>query len=214
MGAPVVYVMTHDSIGLGEDGPTHQPVEHLASLGRCRTCVSFAPAMPSRRPKPGNSRRAAPMGPTLIALTRQNLPQLRTDAGKTNRLAEGAYEILKARAARPRLAVRLRLGGRDCRQGSCHAAGKRVFRPASSPCPRWSCSFHARRRTRCRGWRRAGQGWRRGGGALGWDAIIGQGAPFIGMCGFGASAPAKDLYKHFGITAEAVTEAVMRRHNG
>jgi len=84
MGAGVVYVMTHDSIGLGEDGPTHQPVEHLAALRAIPTCAYSGRATPSRSPNAGSWRSTGIDGPTVLALTRQNLPQLRTSAPNDN----------------------------------------------------------------------------------------------------------------------------------
>jgi len=84
MGTGVVYVMTHDSIGLGEDGPTHQPVEHLSALRAIPNMRVSVPATPSKSRNAGNSRSTAATGPTVLALTRQNLPQLRSSAPAGN----------------------------------------------------------------------------------------------------------------------------------
>ncbi len=215
MGVPVVYVMTHDSIGLGEDGPTHQPVEHLAAMRAIPNLRTFRPCDAIETAEAWELAATRTDGPTLIALTRQNLPQLRTEAGKQNMLALGAYELAKAEGGKAKaslfasgseveiaMAARKQLQEKGVPTRVVSVPSMELFQAQSADYQK-SIVGDAPVKVGIEAAIR-----------FGWDAIIGQGSPFIGMCGFGASAPAKDLYKHFGITAEAVFDAVMRRHNG
>jgi transketolase len=210
MGTGVVYVMTHDSIGLGEDGPTHQPVEHLAALR----------AMPNMRVfRPCDSIEVAECwelalnridGPTVLALTRQNLPQLRTSAGD-NPCQHGGYELV---AAKGEAKATLFASGSEVEIAV--AAQKQLAergvaaRVVSVPSLELLLAQPAEKRAAIIGNApvnvaiEAAVRW-------GWDAVIGQDGEFIGMHSFGASAPAKDLFKHFGITAEAAVNAVLKR---
>jgi transketolase len=169
MGTGVVYVMTHDSIGLGEDGPT------------------------------------------VLALTRQNLPQLRTSAPNDNPCAHGAYELV---AAQGEAKVSLFASGSEVEIAV--AAQKQLAergiasRVVSVPSLELLLAQPADRQKAIIGNApvkiaiEAAVRW-------GWDAVIGQDGEFVGMHGFGASAPAKDLFKHFGITAEAAVNAALKR---
>ena len=113
MGTGVVYVMTHDSIGLGEDGPTHQPVEHLAALRAIPNMRVFRPCDAVEVAECWELALNRTDGPTVLALTRQNLPQLRTTAPAENPCSHGAYELVAAAGRRQGVAVRLGLRGRD-----------------------------------------------------------------------------------------------------
>jgi transketolase len=211
MGAGVVYVMTHDSIGLGEDGPTHQPVEHLAALR----------AIPNMRVfRPGDAIEVAECwelalnridGPTVLALTRQNLPQLRTTAPAENPCSFGGYELV---AAQGEAKVSLFASGSEVEIAV--AAQKQLAergiatRVVSVPSLELLLAQPAERRAAIIGHapvKIAIEAAVR----FGWDAVIGQDGEFVGMHGFGASAPAKDLFKHFGITAEAAVNAAVKR---
>jgi transketolase len=212
-GIPVVYVMTHDSIGLGEDGPTHQPVEHLAALR----------AMPNLRVlRPADAIETAECwqlaldrcdGPSLLALTRQNLPQVRKDAAGGNLCATGAYELSpapeKARATifASGSEVEIALAAQKLLNEQSFAV-----RVVSVPSLDLFLSQPDKVRRAIVGdapVKVAVEAAVR----FGWDALIGPDGIFVGMSGFGASAPYKDLYRHFGITAEAVAERVLRTHN-
>jgi transketolase len=211
MGAGVVYVMTHDSIGLGEDGPTHQPVEHLAALRAIPNMRVFRPCDAVEVTECWELALNRVDGPTVLALTRQNLPQLRTNAPNDNPCAHGAYELV---AAQGDAKVSLFASGSEVEIAV--AAQKQLAergipsRVVSVPSLELLLSQPADRRTTIIGNApvkiaiEAAVRW-------GWDAVIGPDGEFVGMHGFGASAPAKDLFKHFGITAEAVVNAALKR---
>jgi transketolase len=211
MGAGVVYVMTHDSIGLGEDGPTHQPVEHLAALRAIPNMRVFRPCDAVEVTECWELALNRVDGPTVLALTRQNLPQLRTSAPNDNPCAHGAYELV---AAQGDAKVSLFASGSEVEIAV--AAQKQLTergiasRVVSVPSLELLLSQPAERRKAIIGNApvkiaiEAAVRW-------GWDAVIGPDGEFVGMHGFGASAPAKDLFKHFGITAEAVVNAALKR---
>ena len=206
-----VYVMTHDSIGLGEDGPTHQPVEHLAALRAMPNMRVLRPADAVETLECWQIAIERQNGPTVLALSRQNLPPLRTGAGAENRCANGAYELAAADGtpevslfasgsevaiamdARKLLAER-GLKARVVSVPSLDAllAATETVRAGIIGAAPVKIAIEAAVR-------------------FGWDAVIGPDGIFIGMHGFGASAPAKDLYRHFGITAEAAAEAALAR---
>jgi transketolase len=211
MGTGVVYVMTHDSIGLGEDGPTHQPVEHLAALRAIPNMRVFRPCDAVEVTECWELALNRVDGPTVLALTRQNLPQLRTSAPNDNPCAHGAYELV---AAQGDAKVSLFASGSEVEIAV--AAQKQLAergiasRVVSVPSLELLLSQPADRRKAIIGNApvkvaiEAAVRW-------GWDAVIGPDGEFVGMHGFGASAPAKDLFKHFGITAEAVVNAALKR---
>jgi transketolase len=211
MGAGVVYVMTHDSIGLGEDGPTHQPVEHLAALRAIPNMRVFRPCDAVEVAECWELALNRIDGPTVLALTRQNLPQLRTTAPNDNPCSHGAYELV---AAQGEAKVSLFASGSEVEIAV--AAQKQLAergipsRVVSVPSVELLLAQPADRKTAIIGNApvkiaiEAAVRW-------GWDAVIGQDGEFVGMHGFGASAPAKDLYKHFGITAEAAVNAALKR---
>jgi len=211
MGAGVVYVMTHDSIGLGEDGPTHQPVEHLAALRAMPNMRVFRPCDAIEVTECWELALNRIDGPTVLALTRQNLPQLRTTAPSDNPCSHGAYELV---AAQGEAKVSLFASGSEVEIAV--AAQKQLVergiasRVVSVPSLELLLAQPADRRQAIIGQATANVAieaavrW-------GWDAVIGRDGEFIGMHGFGASAPAKDLFKHFGITAEAAVNAALKR---
>jgi len=211
MGAGVVYVMTHDSIGLGEDGPTHQPVEHLAALRAIPNMRVFRPCDAVEVTECWELALNRIDAPTVLALTRQNLPQLRTSAPSDNPCSHGAYELV---AAQGDAKVSLFASGSEVeiavaaqKQLSERGIASRVV---SVPSLELLLAQPADRQKAVIGNApvkiaiEAAVRW-------GWDAVIGQDGEFVGMHGFGASAPAKDLYKHFGITAEAAVNAALKR---
>jgi transketolase len=214
MGTGVVYVMTHDSIGLGEDGPTHQPVEHLAALRAIPNMRVFRPCDAVEVSECWELALNRIDGPTVLALTRQNLPQLRTTVPTDNPCSHGAYELV---AASGEAKVSLFASGSEVEiaVAAQKALAERgiATRVVSVPSLELLLAQPADKQKAVIGNApvkiaiEAAVRW-------GWDAVIGQDGDFIGMHGFGASAPAKDLYKHFGITADAVVAAALSRHKG
>jgi transketolase len=211
MGTGVVYVMTHDSIGLGEDGPTHQPVEHLAALRAIPNMRVFRPCDAIEVAECWELALNRTDGPTVLALTRQNLPQLRTHAPADNPCSHGAYELV---AAQGQARVSLFASGSEVEIAV--AAQKQLAergiasRVVSVPSLELLLAQPEDKQKAIIGNApvkvaiEAAVRW-------GWDAVIGHDGAFIGMHGFGASAPAKDLFKHFGITAEAAVNAAVKR---
>ncbi|MBM3541397.1 MAG: transketolase, partial [Alphaproteobacteria bacterium] len=210
MGLRVVYVMTHDSIGLGEDGPTHQPVEHVASLRAMPNLLVFRPADGVETAECWALALENANRPSVLALTRQALPTLRTVHRDDNPCARGAYELLPATGtAKVSLFAtgsELSLAVEARKLLEAEGIGTRVV---SVPCMELFAEQPEayRRATIGTGARVAVEA----GVRQGWDAIIGADGAFVGMSGFGASAPAGDLYKHFGITPEAVAKAAKAR---
>jgi transketolase len=211
MGLGVIYVMTHDSIGLGEDGPTHQPVEHLASLRAMPNLRVFRPADGVETAECWALAIAERKRPAVFALSRQALPTVRTEHRADNSSARGAYELApatgKARvtlfATGSEIAIALEARALLEKDGT----GTRVV---SVPCHELFWEQPAEYRASI-----LGTGTARvaveAGVAQGWERFIGPDGAFVGMGSFGASAPAGDLYKHFGITAEAVADAARAR---
>src|SRR5579883_883444 len=203
----VIYVLTHDSIGLGEDGPTHQPVEHLAALRAIPHVHLFRPADAVETAECWElalKRRRG--GPSVLCLTRQPLPLLRTAAPSDNRSARGAYVLAEAAGARrvTLLAtgseVAIALAARDllARDGVAAAV-------VSMPCWELFAQQPAEYRAAVLGSTpRVGVEAAIG---AGWERWLGPRSAFVGMSGFGASAPAEALYRHFGITPQAVAAA-------
>jgi transketolase len=209
MGVRVIYVMTHDSIGLGEDGPTHQPVEHLAALRAIPGLQVMRPADTIETAECWQIALEAKKTPSVIALTRQNLPTIR-DAGDGNPCRRGAY-ILAGDASAP---VRLIASGSEVHLalGARELLAKDGVQAAVVSMPSWELfaaqdeTYHQQVlgpegtvRVACE----AASGF-------GWERWLGSHGAFVGMRSFGASAKAADLYKHFGITAEAIAEAARR----
>jgi transketolase len=212
MGQRVIHVMTHDSIGLGEDGPTHQPVEQLAALRAIPNLKVFRPADAVETAECWQLALESKTGPSVLALSRQNLPQLRDGFDEANRCAAGAYELraaddddavvsLFATGSEVAIAVEAK---------KLLAARKISARVVSVPCFELLLALPEGRRAAVIGDAKVNVAVEAG-IRQGWDAIIGSHGTFVGMTGFGASAPAKDLYRHFGITAEKVAEAALAR---
>jgi transketolase len=211
MGTGVVYVMTHDSIGLGEDGPTHQPVEHLSALRAIPNMRVFRPCDSVEVAECWELALNRTNGPTVLALSRQNLPQLRTTAPAENPCSQGGYELVAAQGE-----ARVSLFASGSEVEIAVAAQKQLAergiaaRVVSVPSLELLLAQPAERQQAIIGKApvkvaiEAAVRW-------GWDALIGKDGAFIGMHSFGASAPAKDLYKHFGITAEAAVNAAVKR---
>ncbi|MCC7271553.1 MAG: transketolase, partial [Alphaproteobacteria bacterium] len=205
MGLRVVYVMTHDSIGLGEDGPTHQPVEQLAALRAIPNLNVFRPADAVETAECWELALAARRTPSILALTRQTVPALRTDAAE-NRSARGAYVL--AEADGPRRATLLATGsevGLAMAARALLAEDGIAAAVVSMPCWELFAAQDAAYRAAVLG--TAPRVAVEAAVGFGWERWTGDRGAFVGMSSFGASAPAGDLYRHFGITAEAVAAA-------
>jgi len=211
MGKRVIHIMTHDSIGLGEDGPTHQPVEHLAALRAIPNLLVFRPCDAVETAECWQIALETKNRPSVLALTRQNLPQLSQNFLESNRCAAGAYEIA---AADGKADVSLFATGSEV---SIAVEGKKLLaargisaRVVSVPCFELLMEAPEAARRAVIGDAKVKVGVEAA-VRQGWDAIIGTDGVFVGMTGFGASAPYKDLYKHFGVTPEAVADAAARK---
>jgi transketolase len=211
MELPTIFVFTHDSIGVGEDGPTHQPVEHLAALRAIPNTLVLRPCDVVETVECWQIALESHDRPSVLALTRQNLPQLRLGYDDKNRCAQGAYEIVPAEkdaqvslfasGSEVAIAVEAR---KYLRERGVHA------RVVSVPCFELFLALPELERAEIVGAARVKLAVEAA-VRQGWDAIIGSDGAFVGMTGFGASAPYKDLYKHFGITAEAIAQAALAK---
>ncbi len=212
MGQRVIHVMTHDSIGLGEDGPTHQPVEHLAALRAIPNLKVFRPCDTVETVECWQLALQSKDGPSVLALTRQNLPQLRLGFDEHNRCAAGGYELIASDD--DAAAVSLFATGSEvaiaAEARKLLAARKISARVVSVPCFELLLALPDAKRAAIVGKAKVNVAVEAG-IRQGWDAIIGSAGTFVGMTGFGASAPLKDLYQHFGLTAEKVAEAALAR---
>ncbi|WFP65843.1 transketolase [Mesorhizobium sp. WSM4904] len=210
MGQRVVYVMTHDSIGLGEDGPTHQPIEHLAMLRATPNLNVFRPADIVETAECWELALKSETRPSVLVLSRQNLPMLRQAHGDENRSGRGAYVLREPSAHR---AVTLIATGSEVeiavaaaeRLETEHGIAAAVV---SMPC--WELLEEQDGDYRKSVLGSAPRVAVEAAARLGWDRWIGDTGAFVGMTGFGASAPAPDLYRHFDITPEAVAAAALR----
>jgi transketolase len=210
MDQRVLYVLTHDSIGLGEDGPTHQPIETLAALRATPNVLVFRPADPVETMEAYEAALDNAKGPSVLALSRQNLPTLRSDASQ-NLTAKGAYVLAEGTGKRQVTLiatgseVSLALDARKIL--SDKGIGAAVV---SMPC--WELFERQPKEYRSQV---LGEGTVRIAvealGTFGWERWVGETGAVIGMNGFGASAPAEALYQHFGITAQAVADAALAR---
>jgi transketolase len=203
----VIYVMTHDSIGLGEDGPTHQPVEHLAALRAIPGLLVLRPADAVETLECWQIALETQDKPSILALSRQNLPALRTEYVKENLSAKGAYKIagddkadavIFATGSEVSIAVdalpMLKEKGISAKVVSVPSvelflAQSDAYRSSVIGSPKARVAVEA-------------------GIEMGWAKLLGEKGRFVGMHGFGASGPAEKLYEHFGITPNGVVEAV------
>ena len=208
MGVRVVFVMTHDSIGVGEDGPTHQPVEQLAAMRAMPGLLVMRPADGVETAECWHLALQNSKRPSLIAFSRQDVPTVRVNHTADNLSARGAYELVGDADAKVTLLssgseVSIAMAARDLL-----AKDGIPSRIVSMPC--WDL------------FEEQDEAWRKkllGGlprvaveaaASFGWDRYIGPNGAFVGMHGFGASGPYKDVYQHFNITAEAVAEAAKK----
>jgi transketolase len=207
MGIRVIHVMTHDSIGLGEDGPTHQPIEQLAALRAIPNLLVMRPADIMETAECWQIAVEQKTTPSLLALSRQNLPAVRTEHDNENRCARGAYEL--SPASSDALVSIFASGSEVMIAMEAQKTLEEAEIPAnviSVPCfelfnaqgAKYTQSILGEANVRIAVEAGVQQGWER---------FIGEDGIFIGMNGFGASAPQEDLYEHFGITADAIVKA-------
>jgi len=212
MGQRVIHVMTHDSIGLGEDGPTHQPIEHLAALRAIPNLKVFRPCDAVETIECWQLALQSRDAPSVIALTRQSVPQLRTNFDARNRCAAGAYELIAAEGG-PAM-VSLFASGSELsiavEARKLLAARKIPARVISVPCFELFLALPAAERATIIGAAKINVAVEAG-IRQDWHALIGSTGTFVGMTSFGASAPYKDLYQHFGLTAEKVAAAALSK---
>lgn len=211
MGVRAIHVLTHDSIGLGEDGPTHQPVEHLAALRAIPNLLVFRPADTVEAMECWQIALQTKTAPSALALSRQKTPAVRTVAASENLSAKGAYEI---KAANGEAKVTLFGTGTELAlaldASSVLEAEGTPTRVVSVPCfelfeqqdAAYQAAIIGRGTVRVAVEAAIKQGWER---------FIGEDGAFVGMSSFGASAPAEVLYEKFGITSDAVVAAVKAR---
>jgi transketolase len=206
MGLGVIYVMTHDSIGLGEDGPTHQPVEHLAALRAMPGLYVYRPADPVETAECWALALQRRDAPSLLALTRQALPSLRSEAASDNRSAHGAYVLAEADGARQ---VTLLATGSEVSiaMAARETLARDGVRAAVVSMPCWEIFEKTPKVYRDAVLGSAPRVAVEAAVQFGWERWLGPRGAFIGMSGFGASAPVEALYPHFGITPERVAEA-------
>ncbi len=207
MGQRVVYVLTHDSIGLGEDGPTHQPIEHLAMLRATPNINVFRPADAIETAEAWEIALTSTERPTVLSLSRQNLPTVRAGDVAENRSRRGAYVLREAEGGARQVTliatgseVEIALAAAEKLKGEGVAAAV-----VSAPCLDLFAEQDAGYRAEVLG--TAPRVAVEAASGFGWDRWIGENGRFIGMHGFGASGPAPKLYEKFGITADAVAKA-------
>jgi len=208
----VIYVMTHDSIGLGEDGPTHQPVEHVAALRCIPNVLVLRPADVVETAEAWQIALNHTTGPSVLVLTRQNLPLVRKEYTDENLSAKGAYILSEASSADP--AVTLWATGSEIEiamnaQKTLESEGisTRVISAPTLELFAQQSEDYRRKLTDGSSLHVAVEAAVR----QGWDAIIGPEGIFIGMKSFGESAPYQELYEHFGITPKHIVDAVKER---
>jgi len=204
MGAHTIFVMTHDSIGVGEDGPTHEPIEHLAALRAIPNLLVMRPADGVEVAECWQIAMESSANPSLLALSRQDTVLGRDSHTAENLSARGGYVLREAAGAKLTLLATGTEVGMALKARELLAAEGIESRVVSLPC--WAL-FEKQPEE----YRRAvlGAGARLAIEAacpLGWDRYLGEKGAFLGMHGFGASGPAKDVYAHFGITAEHAVE--------
>jgi transketolase len=209
-GVRAIHVLTHDSIGLGEDGPTHQPVEHLASLRAMPNLAVYRPADAVETAECWELALADPHRPSVLALSRQNLPLLRAGDAGENRSAAGGYRLVEAKAARRVVLVatgsEVALAVEVARALEAEGIGADVV---SMPCvERWLAAGD--RSLVPAGLLRVSI---EAAATFGWERVVGADGLMIGLDRFGASAPAADLFRHFGFTVDSILARIRDRLN-
>jgi len=213
MQIQTIYVATHDSIGVGEDGPTHQPVEHLASLRAIPNTFTYRPADALEAAECWELAVRRKNAPSILALTRQNLPAVRNDATK-NMCERGGYVLLPGKGQDDIILI---ASGSEVHL-AVEAHGKLADQGVSARVVSMPCLdvFQEQEESYIRSV--LGQGLPKiaieAGIRQGWDALIGRDGGFIGMDSFGASAPGDELFPHFGITTDAIVKIALEKVKG
>ncbi len=202
----VVYVMTHDSIGLGEDGPTHQPVEHLAALRAIPNLLVMRPADAIETAECWQLALGSETAPSILALSRQGVAKIRTDATDENKSAKGAYVLREADGGKPDVTLIATGSEVGLAVSAAEALAKDAINAAVVSMPSMEL-FRAQPASA----REAVLGTApriaiEAGIAQCWHEWLRAGDEFVGLSDFGASAPADELYKQFGITSDRVVE--------
>jgi len=212
MGLRVIYVLTHDSIGLGEDGPTHQPIEQLASLRSIPNILVLRPADSIETAESWEIALEQTNRPSAIVLTRQAVPLVRSSPFAENLSKRGGY-VLRKSALTSQITlistgseISVALDAQS--QLEKNNIGSTVV---SMPCWRLFDEQPASYQQQVLGKSGVLKVAIEAAADFGWHKYIGENGIFIGMSGFGASGPASDLYKHFKITAENVVEKIVQR---
>ncbi len=208
MGLRVIYVLTHDSIGVGEDGPTHQPIEHLASYRAMPGIYTFRPCDLIETAEAWELALKNDQAPGILALSRQGLPLLRTSAAQ-NLTAKGGYVISDTLNQKPRQATLIATGSEVSlaveAQEQLRAQGIETA-VVSMPCTELFDQQPTGYRAEVLG--NAPRVVIEAAAKFGWEKYAGEKGKIIGMDGFGASGPANRLYAHFGIDVEHIMQAV------
>ncbi len=210
MGIRSIFVMTHDSIGLGEDGPTHQPVEHLAALRAMPNLLSLRPCDAVETVECWQLALQSTKSPSMIVLTRQKLKPARLTYSPKNLCAQGAYEI--SPASKKAKVVIFATGS----EVEIAMQAQAILEKAGTPTRVVSVPSFELFEKQSRAYKEKLLGTEKkriaieAGVAQGWNRFIGNDGTFIGMKSFGASGPAEALYKHFGITAKAIVKAAKK----
>lgn len=200
----VIYVLTHDSIGLGEDGPTHQPVEHLAMLRATPNMNVYRPADIIETAECWELALNDTDTPSVLALSRQGLPMLRPSHNNKNLCSKGAYVLRETQGQRE---ITLMATGSEleiAKAASDALLAESGIKAAVVSMPCWELFEAQDEEYKAKTLGTAPRIAIEAGGRLGWDRWIGENGRFVGMNSFGASAPAEELYEHFGITAKNV----------
>lgn len=203
MAVPTIYVMTHDSIGLGEDGPTHQPIEHMASLRAIPNLHAFRPADAVETLECWDIALRSASTPSLLALSRQSVPQLRLEAGDENRSARGAYVIRQFGEGRD---VTLLATGSEVSLAveAAEALASDDLSVSVVSMPSWELFEAQSKAYRAEVLGDAPRLAIEAASPFGWTRYVASENDVVGMTGFGASGPAEALYEHFGITCDAI----------
>ena len=208
MGIRVIHVMTHDSIGLGEDGPTHQPIEHLASLRAIPNLLVFRPGDAVETAEAWDCALRSDASPSVLCLSRQALPAFRETAASANLVQRGAYVVVEPAGGRDVTLIATGSEVSIALEAAKLLEAVNVYAAVvSAPCFDLFRDQPQEYRTEVLGTvPRIGVEAAIEGD---WARWLGDGGEFVGMTGFGASAPAEVLYREFGITAEAVAKAAL-----
>ena len=207
MRQQVIYVMTHDSIGLGEDGPTHQPIEHLAMLRATPNLYVFRPADAVEVAEAWEAALSISDAPSVLSLSRQSTPTLRDESSSLNKSLMGGYVLRETDGKRD---VTLIATGTEVALAVSAAdqLAEKGMKAAVVSLPCWELFEQQDLAYRHKVLGRAPRVAIEAASSFGWDRYVSDPKGFIGMSSFGESAPAPDLYKHFGITVENIVETV------